>query len=376
MGELELGVETIRLLNQQQAEILQYRFIIDEVRARIFWKDKEGRFLGANAMCLKDMGVTSRDAVLGKTDYDLFPKEQADAFRKDDIYVMDYGPKLGIEEPQEQEDGTHWLVTHKVPLKDHLGSVVGILGVYVDITDRKKLESEIVHNSKMAAVGQLIAGISHELNNPFAALMLHVEHLLSAPRFHDDVQLIKTLMHMQNAIKRGFAIVNSMNDFSRKEPLVKKILSVERIFKHVATLSDPMAIQYETDLLFDRGTTSLRFMGCISELETVLLNVIVNSLQSLDPRRANNSVVIRAIDRVRSGKYGVQISVVDTGCGIKESDMDQVFDPFFTTKDPGKGTGLGLSLARKVIDDHGGEIQIQSTYGVGTTVSIWLPGIK
>lgn len=378
---LAVSPNILALLNSQQKEIIILRYVLDNIAARVFWKDKDGKFLGANTACLNDMGVLSRDDIVGKTDYDLFPKEQARNFQKDDRDVMENGSKNGIEEPQEQADGTHWLLTHKTQLKDG-DDVIGVLGVYVDITQRKNLElknkeqeEQLVHNSKMAAVGTLIAGLGHELNNPLAALILHVDYLLALPRLHEDTQLMRAFLTMQTQIHRGMSIVAALLNFSRKEALVKEVLTVDSFFRHVARFADPMSIQYEAKLVFDRGIVSLKLLACRQEIETVLLNLITNALQSLDKTRPNNEVSIRAINKTLNGKYGIEISVTDTGSGIRATDLPRIFEPFFTTKSPGEGTGLGLSLARKIIDDHGGEIRVESKEGKGTAIRFWLPGV-
>lgn len=379
---MTLSQETIALINGLRGQNLLFEFILDNVPASIFWKSVDGHFLGANKHCLKDMGVESREAVVSKTDYDLFPKEQADNFRKDDAEVMAHGAKLGIEEPQEQKDGTHWLVTHKIPLLDH-EAVIGILGVYVDITDRKKLEiqlkenqEQLVHNSKLAAVGTLIAGLSHELNNPLSALLIHLDFLLSKEKYKEDAGLRKALFTMIEQTHRCSELVASLLHFSRKGSLEKETLTIDSLFRHVGRLADPMSIQYEAVISFTPGSTNAKIFASRQEIETVLLNIITNSLQALDKSKPGNQVRLRALDFMRNGKEGVEITVSDTGCGIAEANLPHVFEPFFTTKNPGDGTGLGLSLARKVIEEHGGNIEISSTLGKGTRVHMWLPSVR
>src|SRR5262249_6125849 len=142
--------------------------IIAAVPHSIFWKDVDGRFLGGNRNLLNDLGLGGLEELVGRTDYDLgFPREQADFFRRCDLDVMESGcALLDIEEPQDQADGTHTLLTSKVPLRDGQGAVRGMLGIYVDITERKRTEEALrvardAAEAASRAKGEFLTVVSH-----------------------------------------------------------------------------------------------------------------------------------------------------------------------------------------------------------------------
>ena len=172
---------------RRQELLLQY--IINFLPHSIFWKDREDRMLGGNMKFLANaLGAKSVEEIIGKNDYDFFPKEQADYFRKCDFAVMESGtPMLDIEEPQLQGGGERILLTSKVPLRDEHGEIIGLLGSYADITPRKRMEEELEKAKKAAeaaaeAKSKFLTTISHELRTPLTLILgpLDIDPLVAA----------------------------------------------------------------------------------------------------------------------------------------------------------------------------------------------------
>ncbi|MBN9164210.1 MAG: hypothetical protein BGO98_38905 [Myxococcales bacterium 68-20] len=237
----------------------------------------------------------------------------------------------------------------------------------------RKTQEELVQSEKMAAVGTLIAGLSHELNNPLAAISMNTEMLIKNPS--NVAMARRALPNIRAQTNRCAHLVKALLDFSRKKELVREPLALSGFLGQLCELATPMARQHRVHLeleglaFVDEGA---RVYVCRQEMETAILNVVTNAIGATSP---GGRVAIRAAKAGddRGGRDGIVISVADTGEGIPEELMPRVFDPFFTTKAPGEGTGIGLPLARKVIEAHGGSIRIESKVGRGTVVTVWLP---
>ena len=252
-----------------------------------------------------------------------------------------------------------------------LSKVIRELEATVDAL--RNTQEELVQSEKMAAVGTLIAGLSHELNNPLAAISMNTEMLIKNPS--NEVMARRALPNIRAQTNRCAQLVKALLDFSRKKELVREPLALSGFLGQLCELATPMARQHRVHLeleglaLVDEGA---RVYVCRQEMETAILNVVTNAIGATPP---GGRVSIRAENAGddRGGRDGIVLSVSDTGEGIPEELMPRVFDPFFTTKAPGEGTGIGLPLARKVIEAHGGSIRIESKVGHGTVVTVWLP---
>jgi PAS domain S-box-containing protein len=401
--------EAYRVLAQQRS-VLEH--IIDTVPYSIFWKDRHSVYLGANQKKLRALGMTLEELV-GKTDYETgVSREDAHFYRAVDQRVMNEGkPILNLEETQLRADGTHVLLTSKVPLRNGHGEVTGILGIYVDITDRKRMETECAaakeaaeaaaerqrrmveevtekHNAleralatlretqeelvqvgKMAAVGTLAAGMSHELNNPLAAILVASQSLLR--RLPADSPWRATVDVIERQAVRSSRLVTMLLDFSRRKPVCRQPVSIGAVVDGVLELARSQVRGSNVSLEGVADGDGLPIIqGDAQQLEVALLNLVKNALDAISER---GSVKLLARPESQGGREGVEVTVRDTGCGIPPQVLHQIFDPFFTTKPVGKGTGLGLTLARRIIEAHGGQIRAESQVGCGTTMRIWLP---
>jgi PAS domain S-box-containing protein len=257
-------------------------------------------------------------------------------------------------------------------LKARLESVLRLYRMQWDLEATLKAlretQEQLIHTAKMGAVGTLIAGLSHELNNPLSAILMNVQALAETPSA--DEGLVKRLSRsIENQTRRCARLVHALLDFSRKRPAAREPISPAALFGRISEFCEPMARQRDIRLRFQEGDAK-HLHVCVQEVETALLNLITNAMAASP---AGGEILVKAEERIRAERDGVQISVVDTGSGIAEDVLPRIFDPFFTTKPPGQGTGLGLSLTRKIVDDHGGTIFVESKKDRGTRVEMWLP---
>src|SRR5262249_32584495 len=226
--------------------------------------------------------------------------------------------------------------------------------------------------TKMATVGTLVAGLSHELNNPLAVILGHAQANLR--RLGEQDPLRPPLAAIERQARRCADLVGMLLDFSRKQPAGREVISVETLLSRVIDLSSVKLrrsqVRLEQDL--GRGEAPKVCVGR-TQIESALLNILDNAIGASS---AGATVRIQAGPRRREDRAGIEIAIVDVGKGIEPAVMEHIFDPFFTTKPSGQGTGLGLSLARQFVEAHAGHLSVESQFGSGTTVRLWLPAVS
>jgi PAS domain S-box-containing protein len=260
---------------------------------------------------------------------------------------------------------THQTIKLNVsPLKDASGGLVVTLE---NITEKKKMEEQLLQASKLASIGKLTAGISHEIGNPLASISSLVQELRSLPlTSQEEITFTNdSLQEINSHIERIAKTVRSLGDFAR-------ISSGEKVSANIAEV-----LERTVNLVkYDKRFKNIKFVTQVGDIppfqmnpdqiQQVFLNLMLNTLDAM-PEGGRLEVNIRKIDAT------VEITFSDTGLGIDESVIDRIFDPFFTTKPMGKGTGLGLSICYGIIKDHNGTINVKSKKGIGTIFTILLP---
>jgi two-component system cell cycle sensor histidine kinase/response regulator CckA len=357
---------------REREELL--RNIIAHIPCAVFWKDRDSVYLGCNDQVARDHGLTSPDQVVGRNDYDICIAE-ADAtfYRECDRQVMESGePILNLEETQTRSSGTQaTLLTSKVPLRDASGEVVGVLGVYQDISDRKRLEEQLRHAQKMDAVGRLAGGIAHDFNNLLTIIRGNADLLRSPSPGANPADLVDDLRF---AADRAAALVRQLLMFSRRQPARPEVVDLNAVVAGMAGLLSRLLgerIAVETHLA--PGPVTAR--ADHSHLEQVVMNLAVNARDAMP----EGGVLRLGTEVVESGEPDeplgrvVRLTVSDTGVGMSEQVKAQIFEPFFTTKGPDKGTGLGLATVFGIVQQAGGRIGVESAPGAGTTFRLSFP---
>ena len=362
------------------------RTVIDNLPDGIYAKDSAARKIMANPADLKVLGCKTEAEAIGKTDFDLFPRDIATAFFTDDQVVLWKGQSIiNREEKVVRANGeVHWLLTTKVPWRDATGKIIGLVGIGRDITNKKHLEAQFLRAQRMQSIGQLASGIAHDLNNILAPIMMSTTLLRQKVQDKEGLELLDS---MEASAKRGADVVKQVLWFGRglegqREPLNPRQLIDEVIRIISETFSK--AIEVETDIAVDVHNVS----GDQTQLHQVLLNLSVNARDAM-PNGGILKLGVRnfVVDaqfaeanadsntNAKPGPY-VLLEVTDTGHGIPVEIRDRIFEPFFTTKELGKGTGLGLSTTLSIVKSHGGFIVVESEVGKGSTFQVYLPEMQ
>lgn len=259
-----------------------------------------------------------------------------------------------------------------VLLRDAQGNPLEYAGTLLDVTDRKELESQLLHVRKMDALGQITGGIAHDFNNLLGAILGGLEMLeLRVPMSPEQRKLFGTT---RRAAEQGTALVTRLLAFARKQKLQPASIDMAafsaaatQLLEH--TLGGMVMVEWrvQEDVWYPYADEG--------QLELALMNLAINARDAM-PEGGTIQVACR---NAQGGRYGlaegdyVALAVTDSGCGISPDDLERVTEPFFTTKSVGKGTGLGLSMVYGFAQQSGGTVRIQSRLGEGTTVEIWLP---
>jgi two-component system NtrC family sensor kinase len=252
------------------------------------------------------------------------------------------------------------------PMRDEQGEINSVVVVMTDITDAASLQAKLMHTEKMAALGQLVSGVAHEVNNPLAAIVGFTDLLLENPAVPDDAK--EELQVILQEAQRTRVIVQNLLSFARQMPAQREPAQVNTILKQTMKLRAYDLENHGVELTEKYAVELPTIIGDPHQLQQVFLNILNNAYDAVQEIRRIGKIEVQTLDR------GDKIEVIfrDNGPGI--SQIDRIFDPFFTTKEVGKGTGLGLSICYGIIQAHRGEIIAKNNpNGDGSTFIVRLP---
>jgi two-component system, sensor histidine kinase and response regulator len=351
--------------------------VLDTVPQRVFWKDRNLDFLGCNKQFGADAGLMQPEEIIGKSDLDLPWKAQAELYRSDDRLVLEQAAaKIGFEEPQVRPDGSvRWLRTSKIPLRDRDGNVIGVLGTYEDITDRKRAEQELMSAKEAAEAanrlrGEFLANISHEIRTPMNGIIGMTELALDTPLTDEQRGYLAIV---SRSAENLMVIIDDILDFSKMEA---KKLNLETIeFAIRDTLDEALgalghqAFKKGLELVCDvRPHVPERVRGDPTRLRQILTNLVGNAIKFTH----QGEILVRVETQFMEPPAVVlHFTVTDTGIGIPREKQQLIFDAFTqgdgsSTRQYG-GTGLGLAISAQLVAMMSGRIWVDSEVGQGST---------
>ncbi|MEM6453071.1 MAG: ATP-binding protein [Cyanobacteria bacterium P01_D01_bin.105] len=420
----------------------QLQLIFDHLPQRTFWKNKNLQYVGCNHNFAEDMGLSAPEDIIGKSGGDLKSPVLATLAQTEEQRILESGqPQLNQETAHVSLDGTRqWFNVSRVPLYDRDNQVIGTFCSYEDISSRKATESalqeanielqkktevltstleklkqsqlKLVQSEKMSALGGLVAGVAHEINNPVGCVVGNVDATrtyigdllklidLYAERCPNpdseltealeeiDIEYVredlpKLIRAMKDSGKRIASISKSLRTFSRTDTEAKQAFDLHEgldstvlILRHRLKATDwRPAIEVITEY------GDIPEVACFpGQLNQVFMNILANAIDALDD--ASRGISFSELEarpscitiRTEREDQQVKISISDNGPGMSLAVKAKIFDHLFTTKKAGKGTGLGLAIARQiVVESHNGTLEVQTTAGEGTAFCIRLP---
>jgi PAS domain S-box-containing protein len=253
------------------------------------------------------------------------------------------------------------------PLGDEKGQIEGVVLSGRDVTELKRLEEQLIQAEKLAAMGQMLAGVAHELNNPLTAILGVTELLREREGADEPTRRQLELTHRQ--ARRAARIVQNLLEFSRPASPQKKTLDVNGLLERTLQLHEHSLRRNNIGVDFHPQAGLPGILGDANQLIQVFLNLVTNAEQAIREVRDTGRIQIR----LASTDNRITVTVQDDGIGVRPEALPRIFDPFYTTKRPGGGTGLGLSICMSIIREHGGNIEAESLPAGGSAFTVYLP---
>lgn len=375
--------------NDHDSSRMLLQNIVEGVPIRVFWKDRDSRYLGCNTLFAKDAGLAGPEELTGKTDFEMSWKDQAVLHRADDLRVMESGiPNLGFEVLQTAPGGKKtWLRTYKIPLYDTAQSVIGVFGTYEDITKQKLAEDEIhrlnkmleakvqrrtkqlrdaqeelVRKEKLVLLGQVADTVGHELRNPLG-VMNNAVYFLQTVLVDADETTKEYLGIIKDEIADAERIVSDLLDAVRTKPPHPETVVVAELMQQTLRKCN---VAPSVTVRLDIPETIPVIQVDPTQMRQVFWNLITNAVEAM-PEGGALDIRVGEDPAAKT----VTISIKDSGSGITPEHLARLFQPMFTTK--ARRVGLGLVVVKNLTQANGGSVSVESAPGKGSEFSVTLP---
>lgn len=351
--------------------------IIDSLPVGLYVIDREYTVRAWNRNRETGLQGVARDHALGRSIFEVLHRQAPESLRREFDAVFESGRIQQFHIESFAGGSPRMYRITRIPMRINDGPVSHVISIGEDITDWTQAQERFAQSDKLAALGQLAAGVMHEINNPMATIAACAESLklrlddmrdagCEVPPQADEFTRI-----IENEVYRCKRIVDGLLDFSRTRSLAKEAVDVGAVIQRTLFLvrhhKNFKHIQLHT--LLDNDITPVQ--GNFEQLIQVFMALLLNAADAMNGGGTITVRTRRGISRAEA----VVAEVIDEGHGIARSDLARIFEPFYTTKPPGRGTGLGLSICYSIIAEHGGRIEVDSALGAGSTFRILLPAL-
>jgi PAS domain S-box-containing protein len=360
-----------------RASEARYQALVENLTQSVFLKDADGRFIAVNGPFCACVGRSDAE-ILSRTDFDLYPEHLAQKYRADDLLVLRTGQRLEQEEETVVAGQTRTVRVVKTPTRDADGRIAGIVGSFWDITEHRRLETQLRQSQKMEAIGQLAGGIAHDFNNLLTAILGNLGMMrASLPGSDPNAALLEA---SETAGLRAAELTRQLLGFSRQTLLQLRPVALSDCLREAI---DILRRTFDPRIAIEVRCPPDLWLAHVdpSQIIQVLLNLCLNARDAM-PRggklllETENVTIDEDAVRLhldsRPGRF-VRLRVEDSGQGIAPDVLPRIFDPFFTTKAPGRGTGLGLAMVFGIVKQHLGWVSCYSEVNRGTRFDIYLP---
>ena len=362
----------------------KYRTILESIEEGYYEVDLVGNFTFLNdAMCR--IRGSSRDELMGMSNRKYMNSETAKRVYKIFNEVYRTGkPVKRVEWESKAKDGTiNYAEASVLLMKDSNGQPIGFRGIVRDVSERKRLEAQLLHAQKMESIGTLAGGVAHDFNNILTTIIGNAS--LAVMKISEDDPLREEIEDIREAGERAASLTRQLLAFSRKQIIHPKVIDLNELLTDIEKMLGRL-IGEDVELLTIPGPELWQVEADPGQIEQVVMNLVVNAKDAM-PRGGKLTVETANVDLDRNyfRKHGIKekqtgtyvmLVVSDTGIGMDKKTQEHIFEPFFTTKEVGKGTGLGLSTVYGIVKQNNGFIWVYSEPGQGSTFKIYLPKVK
>jgi two-component system NtrC family sensor kinase len=377
LASIELSEDLAQEVALRAKEIEeQRRFIaqvIDSLPLGLYVVDRDYRVTLWNRMRELGQQGLPREEAMGRTVFDVLTRQDPGKLREEFDTVFTTSRTLQVELEGQTDGEQRSYRISKIPMRNSQGDVSHVITIGEDLTDWRAAQARILQSEKLAAVGQLAAGVMHEINNPLATIGACVEALtgrLSDRGEFPVAQAREYLEIIDKEVQRCTEIVDGLLDFSRPKAVVRKPVNLSAVvedalflLKHHQRFKRMTVERHLASDLPDVGANQ-------EQLIQVFMALLLNAVDAMEGKGGSITVrTARNPDRADE----VMAEVRDAGQGMDEAELSKIFEPFYTTKAPGRGTGLGLSICYGIVQQHRGRISVDSVPGQGSTFRVYLP---
>jgi two-component system NtrC family sensor kinase len=374
LASLELSEDLAGEVVAQSREIEEHRrfisLIIDSLPLGLYVVDRDYRIQIWNRKRETGTQGLRRDEVVGRPVFEVLTRQPPEQLKEEFDRVFRTGEIQQSEQEVAFGDEVHYFRMSKIPMRLDRDAITHVITIGEDVTDSRAVQGRIMQSEKLAAIGQLAAGIMHEINNPLATIGACVAAIQG--KLEDGhapaAALGEYLDIIDREVERCSTIVDGLLDFSRPKGQRKAPLAV-------TSLVDETLFLLKHHQRFKRVTVARELapdlppiMGNREQLIQALMALLLNAVDAMDQ---TGRLTVRAAMGQRDDE--VMVAIEDTGVGIPRESQAKIFEPFYTTKQPGRGTGLGLSICYGIVEGHRGRIEVESTPGRGSAFRLYLP---
>ena len=376
-GDITLALHGIELeeeYKQAEAELVRLSNAVRMSTDSIVISDLEGKITDVNEATLKMYGTDNKADLIGISSFELIAPQEREKALAGTKEVMERGYVKDREYHVVTKNGSKLPVEMSISImKGADGEPIGFVGIIRDITERKQaeerekqLQQELYLSSRLAAIGELAAGVAHEINNPLTGILGFSQRLL---RKSTDEKVSLDLARIHNEALRAAKVVENLLTFARRRQPKRDYSDINDIMQKILELRDYELKTGNIEVELDLAPSLRKIIVDSHQIQEVFLNIILNTEQAMTEASRGGKLTIKT----QETKGYIRITFTDDGPGIAAAALDKLFDPFFTTRGEKGGTGLGLGISHGIVTEHGGKIYARSKPGKGASFFVELP---
>jgi PAS domain S-box-containing protein len=346
------------------------RLMFEAITDAITVSDQDLKLRQLNEATVRLHGYRSKKELIGRSALELIAQRDHKRAWENAQKTLEDGYVKNVELTFLTKDGREFPAELSAAiLKDSSGNPIGFIGITKDITERKKMEEQLILTDRLASVGELASGIAHELNNPLTGV-IGLSQLLIQKDVPEDIK--KDLDLVYSEAQRASNVVRNLLTFARKHSPAKALINLNDVVSKVLELRAYEQKVNNIKVVLHLAPDLPHIMADYFQVQQVFLNIVINAEHFMGEIHNKGTLTITT-ERVGTV---VRASFTDDGPGISKKNLSHIFDPFFTTKEVGKGTGLGLSICHGIVSTHNGRLYAESELGKGATFIVELPIIQ